>query len=482
MMSKIQQIFIVFHHEWQQKRRSGLLNLLFICMQVLLVVAVVTAWSQYQHTLTQQQTAQQLVEQQWQQQPDRHPHRVAHFGHFTFRPPNALSFFDNGVNLFVGNSIYIEAHKQNSALFANFQDSDVLLRISELSVANILLVFWPLLLIALAYNSITAERASGTLRQLLSLNISVPSLLLGKGLTYLFISVLFIAPIFIITMALLTYSDLALNYDILMRIFILFWIYISYCLIWIALILLVSSIVKYEPHALNILIATWFVLTIISPRVLADIAAETYPKLSRNSFNQQIKQEISLVGDSHDPEDPHFNEFKTQTLARYGVKTVDLLPVNYKALLMQEGERISSEIFTRLYHQQIQQQRKQQQMIRAMYWLNPYLLIRDMSMALTAADVWHFYDYEQQTEAHRFARIKQINKIHAEQVDHEHDKKPRVSANNWQDFAQFKYQAPSLTQSMAPFSIVWIIPLLFFVLASVLLLNAKVQRRLYAQA
>lgn len=478
----MKQIRAIFIHEWQQKRRSDLLVLLFLSMQVLLLVALLTAWSQHKHTLNIQHNAQVAVEKQWQQQPDRHPHRVAHFGHFTFRPPSSLSFFDNGVNHFVGNAIYIEAHKQNSANFANIHDSDALLRFSELSVANILLLCWPLLLIALAYNCIVNERETGTLRQLLSMNIPLSRLFLGKGLAYLSLSVLFILPTFASTLGLIMFSELGVDSDTIQRIVALFFLYLAYCSLWICLILLVSSLVKYSTQALNLLIAAWFILTIVSPRLLADIAAETYPQLSRNAFNQQIKQEISQVGDSHNPDDPHFNDFKAKVLAQYDVTHTDQLPVNYRALVIQEGERISSEIYTRLYQQQVQQLRKQQALIADWYWVNPYLLIRDISMALTATDVWHFYDYEQQTEAHRFARITQLNNIHAKHIESEHDRTSKADSSHWQHFKPFEYQVPPLSFSLAPYKQVWYMPFLCFVLIGCLLFTKTIRRRVYALA
>tara|TARA_R110002050_G_scaffold181180_2_gene314731 strand:+ start:185 stop:1621 length:1437 start_codon:yes stop_codon:yes gene_type:complete len=443
-------IFLIFQHEWQQKKRSGLFKLLFIAMQILLIVTLFTGWSQYKNTQDQQLSAQEIVMQQWLTQPDRHPHRVAHFGHFTFRPPSALSFFDNGVNHFVGNSIYIEAHKQNSAMFSNSQQSDVLLRFSDLSVATILLICWPLMLIALGFNSINIEYNAGTMRQLFSINVSIPVLITGKILAYLLISLLFIIPIFITCFGLIAWSDSVITLDIVLRITGLFVLYLIYCLIWISIILLVSSCVCYGPHALTLLIAIWFMLTIISPRILADIAAETYPQPSRNEFNFLIKKEISQVGDSHNPDDPHFNEFKKQLLNKYRVNDVSELPVNYRALVIQEGERISSEIYMRQYQSIMVQQQKQQNFISYWYWVNPYLLVRDLSMALSATDIWHFYDYENQTEAHRYARITQINQIHAEFIDAEHDRESKAEADHWLEFEDFNYQQPTLTQSIAP--------------------------------
>ncbi len=98
----------VCKHELKQKAKNNTLWLLFALMQLLLAVALFTSWQQYQQSRALQISSQQLVEQQWLAQPDRHPHRVAHFGHFAFRPPSALSYFDIGVNKLGGHAVYLD--------------------------------------------------------------------------------------------------------------------------------------------------------------------------------------------------------------------------------------------------------------------------------------------------------------------------------------------------------------------------------------
>ena len=218
----------IFRHELASKRKSPSLWLLFIMIQLLLAVALYTGWQQFQHSVQTQTAAQTLVEQQWQAQPDRHPHRVAHFGHFAFRPPSALSFFDLGVNAWVGDSIFLEAHKQNSANFANDQDGGTLLRFSELSSANILLTIWPLLIIGLGFASISGEQKSGTLRQLMSMGVSFRTLIVGKSLSYLFLSVLFILPVFIFSLVLATNAGATFSSEGVIRLLLLFGVYLLY--------------------------------------------------------------------------------------------------------------------------------------------------------------------------------------------------------------------------------------------------------------
>jgi len=470
----------IFGHELASKGKSPSLRLLFIMMQLLLLVAQFTGWQQYQQSVQTQTKAQEVVEQQWQSQPDRHPHRVAHFGHFAFRPPGALSFFDLGVNSWVGDSIFLEAHKQNSANFANDQDGGTLLRFSELSSANILLVIWPLLIIALGFASICGENRSGTLRQLMSMGVSFGDLITGKCLSYLLLSVVFLLPVFVLTLVLAISADAAFSTETPFRLLLLFAVYMLYCLFWIGLTLLVSSLVKTPKQSLVLLTSVWFILTIFMPRVLAEFAHNQYPHQKRNDFELAIKLDNRKVGDSHNPDDPYFNKFRQQTLKKYAVTSVEELPINYKGLVMLEGERLNAEIYDKHYQKQQVQFSAQRGFISRFYWLNPYLFVRDFSMALTRTDTRHFLDFEQQAEKHRYARIQKLNQLHADEIHHHNDRAQRISKSYWQEFEAFTYQSPGLKWSLRAFSLSWLLPLLA-VLLLFAALNLKVmQRRIYA--
>ncbi|TMP38195.1 ABC transporter permease [Pseudoalteromonas rubra] len=477
MNNKIMQIC---RHELASKRKSPSLWLLFVMTQLLLAVALFTGWQQYQQSVQTQTKAQEIVEQQWNAQPDRHPHRVAHFGHFAFRPPSALSFFDLGVNAWVGDSIFLEAHKQNSANFANDQDGGTLLRFSELSSANILLIIWPLLIIALGFASVSGEQKSGTLRQLMSMGVSFRALVTGKCLSYLLLSVIFILPVFVLALGLAASAGAEFSSEAPLRLLLLLGAYLLYCLFWIAVTLLVSSLVKAPKQALVLLTSVWFILTILMPRMLAEFAHHQNPHQKRNDFELAIKLDNRKVGDSHNPDDPYFSKFREETLKKYGVSSIEELPVNYKGLVMQEGEKLNAEIYKKHYQQQVAQFDAQRQFVSQFYWVNPYLFVRDFSMALTRTDTRHFLDFEQQAEAHRYARIQKLNQLHTDEIHHHNDRAQRVDKSYWQEFDAFHYTMPTLSWSLSAFSLAWVLPLLAVMALYIFLNSNGMQRRIYA--
>ena len=107
-------------------------------------------------------------------------------------------------------------------------------------------------------------------------------------------------------------------------------------------------------------------------------------------------------------------------------------------------------------------------------------------MALSATDAWHFFDYEWQTEAHRYARIQKLNAIHTEHIDHKSDGKKVADKALWQTFNHFDYRQPSPVWSLKPFMGFWWLPLLLLMGCGWLLMVfpglKMVRRRLYALA
>ena len=79
----------------------------------------------------------------WEANPDKHPHRMAHFGTFAFRLKHPLSVFDYGIESYTGNAVFLEAHRQNTVNFSEAGFSTGLLRFGELSMAVILQLLLP---------------------------------------------------------------------------------------------------------------------------------------------------------------------------------------------------------------------------------------------------------------------------------------------------------------------------------------------------
>ena len=111
--------FRIAKEEWRYWLRSK------VAVTAFVVVSIIVASVSFVNSMTlleeshQREHQQETAEQTFLAQPDRHPHRMVHYGHYAFRTPPPLAIFDTGVDSVTGQAIFLEGHRQNSATFAN---------------------------------------------------------------------------------------------------------------------------------------------------------------------------------------------------------------------------------------------------------------------------------------------------------------------------------------------------------------------------
>jgi ABC-2 type transport system permease protein len=129
----------------------------------------------------------------WLGQSAKNPHLAAHFGQYAFKPVSPLTLADPGVNAFVGSAVWLEAHKQNEARFRLARDSGGAARLGGLSLAFVIQIIAPLIIIMTGFAAFSRERESGTLRQLLGAGARSTDLLAGKALALFGVASLLLA-------------------------------------------------------------------------------------------------------------------------------------------------------------------------------------------------------------------------------------------------------------------------------------------------
>ena len=147
----------VAREEWRLLRRDRVAVLGLTLLLLLTAVAAFTAWDQRRSTDAERARHQAQVDHEFEAQPDRHPHRMVHYGHFVFRPLNPLAAFDPGVDAYTGHTLFLEGHRQNSANFGDVRQSSLLLRFGQLTPAFVLQVLAPLLLVFLGHAVLARE-------------------------------------------------------------------------------------------------------------------------------------------------------------------------------------------------------------------------------------------------------------------------------------------------------------------------------------
>lgn len=426
--------------------RNRVAVIALVLLVLLTLVAVASSWSHQRGIAELRARHAQAAEAAFDAQPDRHPHRVVHYGTFIFRPLGPLAPFDPGVDAFTGNSMFLEGHRQNTANFGDVRQSSLLVRFGQLTPAFVLQVVAPLLLIFFGYGALARETERGTLRLLMMQGVSRGQVVRGKFGALSIVALLAELPA-MIGFVLIAGQPGALALPMLT----VAAGYFAYLALWVVVILLVSALVRRSRDALLALLAIWAVVVVLLPRVAPDVASAAVPLPNRLLTDVAVARDLRRMGDSHNPDDPFFTKFKQDTLTRYGVARVEDLPVNYKGLLGMEGERMTSELFDRYAGESYAKQERQNSLVDAASVLSPAIAIRSLSMAAAGTDFAGHRRFLEQAEAYRYALVQRLNRMQAEDVSYADDtardagadRRKRVSADNWRAMPDFAFQAPT---------------------------------------
>jgi ABC-2 type transport system permease protein len=330
----------------------------------------------------------------------------------------------------------LEAHKQNTANFSEASLSNGLLRFGEISAGMILQVLLPLLLFFWGYALISQDREDGTLKILLAQGVSGFELIMGRtlGLTLLSLSVFSSA--FLLGLGLLVFSESeSLKYQAFAHFIGLGLAYMIYYFIISLIAVLVSSKSSSSKSSLITLIGIWLLFTLILPKISQVIGQQLFPSPTKIEFDWKVDQDLIKQGDSHNPNDPHYKAFKDSLLKAYNVATTQELPVNFSGLVMREGEKLSSQTFLTHQNKLIETFQNQQDLVRITAWINPYMAIKNLSMALSGTDYLAFNRFQNQAESYRYLLAQTMNELQIEyisnNVKNSSDPKAKLSQKNF---------------------------------------------------
>lgn len=435
-----------FFKESKELFRDGRVRISLAIVLSLLGIAVWISSKQYQSINEQYASAKTAERNIWDNQGEKNPHSAAHYGTYAFKPKYPLSLFDQGVDKYAGTSIFLEAHKRNEAQFSAAADQTGLARFGDLTPDFILLFIIPLLIILLGYNSFTKEREMGTLTLSKSQGISIWKWFIGKW------SVLFL-PIFTITAILFLIAGLVLgnlkNFGVFntSSLLVLFLVYMAYYVIFINIILLISSITKKSGISLVVSLSVWILACLAAPKAASNIAESKYPYPTRQEFETSVLKDKKAGLDGHNPWSKEAKMLEQQVLIEYGVDSLHQLPFNFAAYRTQKGEEHEAEVYFKHYNYLKEQFTNQSKVYRSLAAISPYLPTRFLSMAIANTDYATHWDFADAAETYRIDTQQFLNNNTAQNTEYG-QRGYKASANFWQQLPAFKYDPPKLESTL----------------------------------
>jgi ABC-2 type transport system permease protein len=439
-------IFHIAKKEFIQTLRDSRFRVMALIIFMLMLTSVLVSRSYYQKLSREHQQARQTARAHWENQGDKNPHSAAHFGTFAFKPVQPLSLIDNGLDKYVGISIFMEAHRQNDAEHKQMADSSSLARFGELTPAFVFTYLIPLLIILMAFSVFSAEKESGTLRMLLSQGVSKTTLAWGKITGIWLLLAALLLPVFLAGLLFLMSSP-AVSGEELGRYGYMVLVYLLYFGIFIHVSVLVSALSRNSTVALVALLGFWMLSCLLVPRVTTNLSKKLYPSPNPVEFQMAIKKEIEEGVDGHNPFNEVSQKFEKEILAKYGVDSVSQLPFNYWGLIMQKGEEHETGVYARHLQNLQDIYLRQLRFHQTLSFLSPTVLARMLSMQFARTDLLTHYHFQKTAENYRVALVRELN----------YDLKDNSKYDDWNYTAgrdlfkrniRFSYQPVPLSETM----------------------------------
>ncbi|MCU0775090.1 MAG: DUF3526 domain-containing protein [Ideonella sp.] len=439
--------------EWRYWLRSRLALSGALLMAVLLVATTGLTALRMQGETAERLHNQAQAEAAFLSQPDRHPHRMVHYGHYVFRTPTPLALFDPGLDPVTGQSMFLEGHRQNTAMFAAAGASADLGRLSWLTPALVYQWFGPLLLILLGHGVIAREREAATLATLLAQGTPGRLLLAGKAVALLSFALLLLLPLAVSAGLAVHRGEDPMAAGALVG------AYLLYLAIWCGLALLASTLLRRRAAVLATLATLWIGLTLVLPAVAVSAAAVAAPMVGKLENDLAMQADLRRLGDGHNARDPAFAQLRADLLARHGVQRVEDLPFNLRGVVAQFSEQRLTDTLNAYAQARMAAETRQAAALAMHGWFTPRLAVAEASRAVSGTDLVHHHRFLREAEALRYAFVQGLNRVHAEQLayaddirrssDAQAERRTRVDASHWQLLERFRFEPDAASSRIA---------------------------------
>ncbi len=434
----------IAREEWRLWLRSKVVIAAALIIAVLLAATSFLTIDRIASEQSQRLEQQVAAEQTFFAQPDRHPHRMVHYGHYAFRPPPPLAMFEPGVDAVTGQSIFLEGHRQNTAMFADTKAAADLGGFAALTPASLYQLLLPLLLIVLGHAMFLRERESGTLAVMLAQGQSGVTLAMGKAAALLGVIVIFMLPLIGVAAFSVSAGESVL------AAFALAGGYFLYLCVWGAIVLAASVILKQRAVSLGVLIFAWLFAALIVPRFAINTSSAAIDAPGKIESDLVMLAEQRKLGDGHNAADPAFQQLQAQVLEQYEVETIEELPINWRGVVASYSEAELTDLLNSYTEERMGLEASQSRMFDLFGIASPTIAISSASRTLAGTDLATHHRFLREAETLRFDFVQALNQAHAEQLDYTIDinrsndaassQRARINAASWQVLDEFRFE------------------------------------------
>lgn len=437
-------IGVIVRKELRELIRDGRLRLLSGIVVVLALAAFAFGAQQTLRAQAARAHAAERATEQWEGQGAKNPHVAAHYGTYAFAPTSVTTALDPGVSAFLGRSVKLEAHRRNLASHSAAQDAAGTQRLGEFSVAMVLLLLVPLLIIAIGHGVWSQERERGTLRQLLSTGVDRGALLVGKAAAM----GVALAGLLIPAGALIIGGLWALGGGgpgTLGRVALLVVGYATYFAVFAGLTLYASAVARASRGALVGMIAVWALFCLLIPRVGSEVAATIEPLPSQAELSRAVAHSLAKGIDGSTDREVAIEAMVADAMAKAGIANAGFLVDQGATTAIELQAEAEWEDAAYDHHVGGLEDRiaAQESWAARLGLLSPFVAMRSLSAGLCGTDYAHHRHFTDYTEAWRKRLVAQLNTAFGEHAGAD-GWAYRAGPDLWKQAPPFEYRAPGL--------------------------------------
>jgi ABC-2 type transport system permease protein len=418
--------------------RGGGFRAAALLLTVGVLAGIVSGVSHYSRQQMLNRQAAEREHARWMSQPDRDPHSATHFGQTAYRELSLLSAFDSGVDPYAGIAVFLEAHKQNVPRFPWAADAARLPGTGHFTASTALRLLVPLFLILLAHGALSQERESGILALVSATGAPSATIVFGKFAGLALGAAAVVAPLVLIAaIPVALVSPVAPTGDWFLRVLGLAAAYAAYSFVFLALALAVSGLARSTSASRILLFGFWAVTVLIAPRAVADLSQWVYPPPSALEVETGMANDPDRITGAK-----RYEAFKSSVLAKYGVKTVAELPVNFSGLTNQYAEERTNRLIDIHFGKLAQAQKNGARWIAMASWVSPAVALDGASMALAGSDLAHYNRFVELAEAHRRLVVGKLTEFQINHPVKAGTTRAKAGREVWASIPTFRHTIP----------------------------------------
>jgi ABC-type transport system involved in multi-copper enzyme maturation permease subunit len=379
-----------------------------------------------------------------------------------FRKPQILSTLVQGRDRELGSRMeisYLDLPIQTSGYMGQFvsQHYRYVSGFESVDFAFVVRVVLSLMVIFLAYNSISEERAQGTLRLVLAYPLPRGQLLLGKFLGGLFVVFGFLTiATLIAVLVMVLHPAISLDGDLFLHTLGMWGISALYLGAFFTLSLMASTIINRPSVALLVLLQIWIVIIVIYPNISV-ILSEHLVKLPSQEELADRKRAI------FEPYEQEYNETNQafHKMVHSGQNDQELSRKNFELKAQQ------TELFHRVDSEYSQKLTRQMHFAQNIGLLSPSVLYDIAIQRLAGTDIREFDNFMEGVERHWQKYVERQRLMYTDYKAYQEFKLPEFT------YAR-QSTAESTVQTLPQWIILFLLSVVFFVAAHTVFMRTNV--------